>query len=301
MTEPKIQSWLDQGRGLGEGETYRPWFQVSDIPSHGKVTRVCGEEKFGIRNIHLLSTNEWRAYLRLAFDGDCTAFYEQLPYRDRLLTLGIASRLGLKHPENGYLRIPLVITTDVLATFRKESSEHKVGFAIKTAEDAAKERTQELLAIEEAACRATGADWRLLLDTELKNQFTENLERIYGYDRHLEITAANIDLILTGLLKYPNVTAHNICGECDLISGSAPGRSLALLKTFLWKKMIITDLSSAAFENILGRDFIPTGRFASRAAVLARYVRSVETLSLRKHDTFDFLVAAKNRRIVRVR
>lgn len=63
MSEWKIQKFLSEGRGLGERENYKPWFTIADVPSRGKSTRVCGEDRFGQRTLHFLSTNEWYEYL----------------------------------------------------------------------------------------------------------------------------------------------------------------------------------------------------------------------------------------------
>jgi hypothetical protein len=38
-TEDKIARYVKEGRGSGEGNTYRPWLTIQDVPSMGRVTR----------------------------------------------------------------------------------------------------------------------------------------------------------------------------------------------------------------------------------------------------------------------
>ena len=38
----KLDRWIKEGRGQGEGENYKPWLTIQDFPSMGRVTRVFG-------------------------------------------------------------------------------------------------------------------------------------------------------------------------------------------------------------------------------------------------------------------
>ena len=36
----KIEQWIKEGRGQGEGKEYKPWLTIQDFPSMGRVTKV---------------------------------------------------------------------------------------------------------------------------------------------------------------------------------------------------------------------------------------------------------------------
>ncbi len=40
--QKKIEQWIKEGRGQGEGKEYKPWLTIQDFPSMGRVTRVFG-------------------------------------------------------------------------------------------------------------------------------------------------------------------------------------------------------------------------------------------------------------------
>lgn len=39
LSEEKIQAYIKEGRGQGEGENYKPWINIHDFPSQGRVSR----------------------------------------------------------------------------------------------------------------------------------------------------------------------------------------------------------------------------------------------------------------------
>ena len=42
MTEAKIARFVREGRGMGDGASYKPWLTVHDLSSTGRVSRLIG-------------------------------------------------------------------------------------------------------------------------------------------------------------------------------------------------------------------------------------------------------------------
>lgn len=42
LDEAKIQAYIKEGRGQGEGKDYKPWIDIHDFPSQGRVSRCFG-------------------------------------------------------------------------------------------------------------------------------------------------------------------------------------------------------------------------------------------------------------------
>ncbi|MCE5285664.1 MAG: hypothetical protein LLG02_07440 [Pelosinus sp.] len=55
-TEDKIARYIKEGRGSSEGNTYKPWLTIQDVPSMGRVTRLSGWKTSRLH--YLLSDNE---------------------------------------------------------------------------------------------------------------------------------------------------------------------------------------------------------------------------------------------------
>lgn len=41
-SQKKYQKFINEGRGQGENEIYKPWLTINDFPSLGRVTRIKG-------------------------------------------------------------------------------------------------------------------------------------------------------------------------------------------------------------------------------------------------------------------
>lgn len=75
-----IKRFLKEGRGQGEGPTYKPWLQVQDIASQGRSTRIYSHKSQ--RVIHLLSDLQLYYWYLLEFDEMVLDVREQYPLLD---------------------------------------------------------------------------------------------------------------------------------------------------------------------------------------------------------------------------
>lgn len=44
FTQKEYEKWLNEGRGQGSFEDYKPWLRIQDVPSEGLVTRLHGNK-----------------------------------------------------------------------------------------------------------------------------------------------------------------------------------------------------------------------------------------------------------------
>ena len=126
--------YLNNGRGQGDLQFYKPWITVHDFPSNGKVVRILGRKTNRIH--HLLSQLEKIYFLQLDNDRTVEDIKEQFPLPLEHTQM-IAAELGIKHPVvNGF---SYVMTTDFLV--RREGQWEAV--QIKSQEELNTERVQE--------------------------------------------------------------------------------------------------------------------------------------------------------------
>lgn len=83
--ENKLNKWIQEGRGQGEGKDYKPWIAVTDFPSQGRCTRVKGIKT--VRIHHFLSDIQREYFYLLEFDeaniiSDIREFYPLLDFYD---------------------------------------------------------------------------------------------------------------------------------------------------------------------------------------------------------------------------
>lgn len=115
FTEAKMARWIKAGRGAGEGASYRPWLETRNVRSRGRKSRLPGI--LHDRVMHLMSDLERNAVLFYERVPSVLDIREQFPM-DREVTRSIARAMGVLHPRDPATKTDIVMTTDLLVTFR---------------------------------------------------------------------------------------------------------------------------------------------------------------------------------------
>jgi hypothetical protein len=172
--------WIDQWKKKNaQGNGYYSFITTQDIKSEGSKNRSPDFEH-PHRDRNFLSLNESFFYLMLLFDPRITSIKEQYPLLEVERTQYIAKELGLKHPTYPYSRnVPVVMTSDFFCEtiFRKQ-----VVYSVKDerafVEDELKVKYQKNQVIEKTFWESQGTNWHLIRSDQIKNIFSENLEKI---------------------------------------------------------------------------------------------------------------------------
>ena len=96
FTEDQSQRRIKQGFGKGEGQDYKPWLRVQDVPSIGRSHRIYSH--ITKRTHHLLSDLERAVFFILDWKPSTLDIREQFPLI-REDSLDIAKEAGIRHPE----------------------------------------------------------------------------------------------------------------------------------------------------------------------------------------------------------
>jgi len=184
FTPKRLRKWVEQGRGTGSGEGYRPWHQVTraDPGSRGRSHLV--NWKLG-RLHHFLSDLEFVAFSFATMLPGVVDIQEQFPLSlnaERVDpaahttfsstsmpgTLEVATALGLPHPklQKDGQTASWVMSTDLLLTLASASGAQRVAISVKPAEAFNGRRQLELLAIERAYWLKRGVPWLLITQDE---------------------------------------------------------------------------------------------------------------------------------------
>ncbi|WP_322005167.1 TnsA endonuclease N-terminal domain-containing protein [Paraburkholderia tropica] len=174
----KIDRFIKEGRGKGEGKEYKPWLTVYDVPSDGRVHRPRGLKTN--RTHHLLSDIEYRHFLLLEWDPDVKDIREQFPL-DLDRTQAIAREAGIRHPRDTRSDEDNVMTSDFLVVVGEGKRRKLVVWAVKPAEKLNDKRVVEKLEIERRYWMSIGgAEWHISTELELPMPRIESLEWLRG-------------------------------------------------------------------------------------------------------------------------
>lgn len=246
-TETVISQFEAEGRGTGELSAYRPWLTIGDVPSRGRV-RQAFSSKTG-RTHHLLSDNEWHAFLMLERAVDTEDIREQYPLQ-RDLTQEIALSLGIRHPAYPGTRVPAVMTLDFLVTRIRNGQRTLVALDSKSDEELDNPRAMEKLEISREVCQALGIPHHLLLTSLVPATKVKNLEWIRGgalreheiepregfYEEHMTT-------LLHDIVTYPlEVSLREFCKRYDARAGVSPGTALRCSRMLMHSRALSVDL-----------------------------------------------------------
>lgn len=243
IDEAKIQAYIKEGRGQGEGKDYKPWIDIHDFPSQGRVSRCFGWKTGRIH--HFMSDMEMRYFYLLEWSDIVVDIREQYPLLDRDRTRKIAEEKGIRYPEDTATRTPIVLTTDFLITVKENGSTFDVARTIKPARDLDKARVIEKFEIERTYWEERGVNWSIVTENEINREFASNVEWVHDAYKLEPIGNLDIPVLIkhTAILKErllnnSLMTLQNVLHELDAEFNYENGFFLFLLKHMIATKQI---------------------------------------------------------------
>lgn len=177
LTQADIDRYIAQGYGQGEGERYKPWVRVQDVPSRGRSRQVPGIKVD--RVYHTLSDLEYAYLLVLEFSEQVVDIREQYPLLPVESAQRIAAERGIDYPRYVSTRVPFVLSTDFLVTYLDDQGQRRLAArAVKYQADISPrspdvQRTLEKLEIEREFWGAN--DWQLVTEACIGKETLHNL------------------------------------------------------------------------------------------------------------------------------
>lgn len=233
-TEDKIARYYAEGRGSGELLNYKPWLNVQNVPSAGRVHRLKGWKTNRIH--HLLSDLERDYFYLLDWADDVIDIREQFPL-DREKTIQIAEKKQIDHPTDSVTQTPIVCTTDFLITIRKGNAILHVARTIKPSEKLNDKRVIEKFEIERQYWADAGVDWGIVTELDLPKEICKNIgwcHRSY----HSEEDDVNLAFTLYEYIKNDSKPILEMLSSFDKQYAYESGMALYLFKYLIAHKYI---------------------------------------------------------------
>lgn len=259
LTERRIGAWVREGRGHGDGVNYRPWLTVRNVKSRGRKHRMRGI--LHDRVLHLMSDLERNAVLHFERQQQVTDIKEQFPL-DRDVTRQIARTMGIRHPTDPVSNVEIVMTTDLLITFRQISGKLvSRTFSVKEAKDLLDPRVREKQEIERRYWERFGVRWKPMLDNLLRDNSRFETIR-WARDWYYVDGVAGMDArawesrarrVLKSLERAGDVTLGDFIAEVGAGGGFGAGEVLSTLRHLAARSLVALDpsLGVPTFETPL--------------------------------------------------
>lgn len=177
----KLDDEWEKGRRLnlcqGDKADYRPWINIRSLHSQTPRFRI-PSTRFN-RTIHLMSYGERCAFYLYEWDDRVQDLKEQYALDPRV-TREICARLNYRHP--GYTFGGQVMTTDLLISrWTDHGTVRLTAVQVKYDRPDLDRRTLEKIEVEREYWVRRGADFKLILTTELNQTLCSNLQHLYPF------------------------------------------------------------------------------------------------------------------------
>ena len=253
LTDKKIEQFIKDGRGQGEGAEYKPWLQIGDFSSQGRGHRI--RDHITGRIHHLFSDLEANYYHILAWADAVIDIREQYPLLPRDATESIAEKLGYRHPKSPRSQENEVMTTDFLITVQDQVGKHLEARYVKYSSDLKKARVCEKLEIEKGYWEDKGIAFKVVTEESFDQVKAKNIAKLLSYyDRPQLDNMGEEDLqeiavaVLQTIPDNQFLLLKDFAAGIDLKFGLPPGSAMAMFFHIAAHKIIPLQLD----KRILG-------------------------------------------------
>ena len=260
----KLNRWIKEGRGQGEGKEYKPWLTVQDFPSMGRVTRVFGWTTQRIH--HFFSDTQLKYFYLLDWEEKVIDIREHYPLIDLEVVLNDISDLRLDKFIDRKTKETYILTTTFLITLL--NSDGQKSFAarsIKYASELSKKSTIEKLEIERRYWKAQGIDWGIVTNKDINDVRAKNIEWVHSVmnsDDCNGLSKAEFDDLFDGILYRfidNKQSIKNIIAGFEKDYSLDVGMGLLLFKRLVAEKRIVLDMDKPINLSQTGklRQYLP--------------------------------------------
>ncbi len=237
---------IKEGRGTGSGKDYKPWIQIQDFGSKGRVARGKGIKTGRLHEF--LSDLECNYYYYLDISDNVMDIREQYPLLPVEETILIANELGLEHPKNPRTKEDEAISTDFFIDFiEQDGTVVSKARTLKYKKDLLDKRVLEKFEIERQYFERHGIDWGIVTEEEIDDSIAEFISDLYSYQNlnevefYKECNSEELDEMKLYFISQCSTyegSLKSLCRHFDKIMNLCIGSGITMFKHLLVNKLI---------------------------------------------------------------
>lgn len=256
-TQADVDRYVTDGYGSGEGESYKPWLRVQDVPSRGRSRKVQGMK---VNRIHqVFSDLEYRYLTVLEFSERVVDIREQYPLFPTEEAQQIAARLGIAYPRYPATAVPYVMTTDFLvtcvdATGQKYTAARTLKYSEELTTDKNLQRRLEKFELEQALWASKGVtNWGIVTENMLGRALTRNLEwlRQGGVPQQRHLAQPDVQRLFIDHLAFFVSGSRTLASVIRTVANAIRlpyTDAVMLFKHLVWQKAIVFDIQAVEIQ-----------------------------------------------------
>lgn len=249
LLKPNILKRFKDGRGSGGGKYYKPFLEVRDVPSKGRVHRRPAVTHGRI--VHLLSDLELAAFLLFDWLPQVKDIREQFPL-DSEQTIAIAERAGIKHP--AFKGVYQVMTTDLLIDLEQDGQILTHAISVKYRTDLDDKRVVEKQELERRYWESVGVPWYIFTENEVPKTLIQNTKWLIPHLNSFELDEDGqrqvFNTILDALQTYPADKIAAVMRHLDELKSEPLGTYLGYLRHLLAQRALYWDMRTINHRSL---------------------------------------------------
>lgn len=251
-SDNKLQRFLDEGRGTGEGKEYKPWLVIQDMPSKGRVSRIFCHKTQRIH--HLFTDNETRMFYIFMWEDAVTDIRENFPLFNMEDIIIDKTGIDFSKFADKKTGTPYIFTTTFLITYKnKENKDCYIARSIKSSDELEKKYIIEKFEVERRYWESKGVDWGLITQKDIPVTKAKNIEWVYSTIPDEEMSQDEkhelSQLLLQNLIQS-TANVRTITSAFDKNYNLDIGTGLFLFKYLIATKEIIVNMDEKINVNI---------------------------------------------------
>jgi len=240
LTQSQIDKRFKEGRGQGQGPSYKPFIYTRDVSSLGRSHRLLGSKTRRLH--HLLSDLELAVFLALDWSPRVTDIREQFPMMV-VDTVRIAEEFGLGHGR--YQGTPQVLTSDFLVDF-DDQQRPTVAIQAKYSVDLQKPEIIGRLELERRYWLDKGIPWVIVTEREVPREAIANIQWLYSAQLEDDISLDELEhfrqLFIYEFRRDPDRRLTAIAQALDMSGELELGHALYWLRQLLARHCFLFDI-----------------------------------------------------------
>lgn len=230
-TEEKIKKYLDEEKGKGEKGSYKSWLTIDDMPKNFKGELVLTSAYWfsnDIRTVNLIGNLDVATFYAMQWNKNIIDIREYYPL-ERTETMQIANELKISHQKDKTTKIPTVMVSNFLVTYKKEGAQLQQAIITGWSEQSASKRFVNQLRIYEKYWSSKGVEVKLITENDINWTAARNYNKLAHMRtaNHYILTQEECNFTVNQLSFYqkncPTITisefARTISNELSLTPG----------------------------------------------------------------------------------
>jgi len=249
LLKPKIIKRFKEGRGNGEGKTYKPFLEVRDVPSSGRIHRLPSITHGRI--VHLLSDLELAAFLLFDWSSNVIDIREQFPL-DPNRTFELSQTCQISHP--AFRGDYQVMTTDFVIDIDINGKIHTQAISVKYSTDLKNKRVIEKQELERRYWESKEIEWFIFTENEVPNILIQNIKWVLPHIHSFELNKNDRHIIFEdinyALQTYPVSKIAKSMALLDENKHQKAGTHLQYFRHLLAQRAFAWDMSKIKHSSL---------------------------------------------------